>query len=72
MKKKNLFFTFLAITALVVTIALPQAQAAENKKKAIKILGFLYQDGLDIKEIYHDGISVRPDVFTRRGYYLGW
>ena len=45
---------------------------AENKKKAIKILGFLYQDGLDIKEIYHDGISVRPDVFTRRGYYLGW
>ena len=45
---------------------------AESKKEPIKILGFLYQDGLDIKEIYHDGISVRPDVFTRRGYYLGW
>ena len=45
---------------------------AENKKEPIKILGFLYQDGLDIKEIYHDGISVRPDVFIRRGYYLGW
>ena len=45
---------------------------AESKKEPIKILGFLYQDGLDIKEIYHDGISVRPDVFIRRGYYLGW
>ena len=45
---------------------------AENKKESIKILGFLYQDGLDIKEIYHDGISVRPDAFIRRGYYLGW
>jgi hypothetical protein len=45
---------------------------AEYKKGSIKILGFLYQDGLDIKEIYHDGISVRPDVFIRRGYYLGW
>jgi hypothetical protein len=45
---------------------------AESKKESIKILGFLYQDGLDIKEIYHDGISVRPDVFIRRGYYLGW
>ena len=45
---------------------------AESKKGSIKITGFLYQDGLDIKEIYHDGISVRPDVFTRRGYYLGW
>ena len=40
---------------------------AENKKEAIKIIGFLYQDGLDIKEIYYNGISVRPDVFTRRG-----
>jgi hypothetical protein len=44
----------------------------ESKKGSIKIIGFLYQDGLDIKEIYHDGISVRPDVFIRRGYYLGW
>ena len=45
---------------------------AESKKASIKITGFLYTDGLDIKEIYHDGISVRPNVFTRRGYYLGW
>ena len=45
---------------------------AENKKESIKILGFLYQDGLDIKEIYYNGISVRPDVFIQRGYYLGW
>ena len=45
---------------------------AESKKESIRILGFLYQDGLDIKEIYHDGISVKPDVFMRRGVYLGW
>jgi len=44
---------------------------AESKKESIKILGFLYQDGLDIKEIYHDGISVRPDLFIRRGFYPG-
>jgi len=45
---------------------------AAYKKGSIKILGFLYQDGLDIKEIYHDGMSVRPDTFIQRGYYLGW
>ena len=39
---------------------------AESKKASIRILGFLYQDGLDIKEIYHDGISVRPDQFFRK------
>jgi hypothetical protein len=39
---------------------------AESKKQSIKILGFLYQDGLDIKEIYHEGISVRPDFFLYR------
>jgi hypothetical protein len=44
---------------------------AESKKEPIKILGFLYQDGLDIKEIYHDGNSVRPDLFIRRGFYPG-
>ena len=42
---------------------------AESKKASIRILGFLYQDGLDIKEIYHDGISVRPDLFIPRGFY---
>ena len=42
---------------------------ADGKKESIKVLGFLYQDGLDIKEIYHDGISVRPDRFIMRGFY---
>ncbi len=54
------------------TSAINLLKRAENKKESIKIIGFLYQDGLDIKEIYHEGMSVRPDVFTRRGYYLGW
>lgn len=45
---------------------------AESKKEPVKIIGFLYQDGLDIKEIYYDGISVVPEMFVRRGYYLGW
>ena len=45
---------------------------AESKKASIKITGYLYTDGLDIKEIYHDGISVRPDIYVQRGYYLGW
>jgi len=45
---------------------------AESKKASIKIIGFLYRDGLDIKEIYHDGISVKPDLFIHRGVYLGW
>ena len=40
---------------------------AESKKEPIKILGFLYRDGLDIKEIYYDGILVRPDRYTWRG-----
>jgi hypothetical protein len=40
---------------------------AEGKKESIKVLGFLYQDGLDIKEIYHDGILVRPDRYTWTG-----
>jgi imidazolonepropionase-like amidohydrolase len=34
MKKQNLFFTILAITALVVAITLPQSQAQEKKKEA--------------------------------------
>jgi hypothetical protein len=54
------------------TSAISLLKRAENKKGSIKIIGFLYQDGLDIKEIYHEGMSVRPDVFIRRGYYLGW
>ena len=42
---------------------------AEGKKESIKILGFLYKDGLDIKEIYYDGISVRPDMFVNRIFF---
>ena len=33
MKKKNMFYTMLAITALVVATALPQAQAQKKKKE---------------------------------------
>lgn len=45
---------------------------AESKKEPITITGFLYRDGLDIKEMVYDGISVVPERFVRRGYYLGW
>jgi hypothetical protein len=51
------------------TEAIHLLRRAENKKESIKILGFLYQEGLDIKEIYYDGISVRPDRFIRKGLY---
>ena len=34
MKKKNMFYTLLVVSALVVAIALPQAQAAGKKKEA--------------------------------------
>jgi len=40
MKKKNLFYTMLAITALAVAIALPQAQAQEEKKEAPPLVLF--------------------------------
>ncbi|MBW2196337.1 MAG: amidohydrolase family protein, partial [Deltaproteobacteria bacterium] len=36
MKKKNIFYTILVVSALVVTITLPQAQA--EKKKPIQVL----------------------------------
>jgi hypothetical protein len=52
--------------------ALNLVRRAEAKKEPIKITGILYQDGLDIKEIYYDDIFVRPDVYIQRGRFLGW
>jgi len=35
---------------------------AKIKKEPITVTGVLHNDGIDIEKIYHDGISIRPDM----------
>jgi imidazolonepropionase-like amidohydrolase len=51
MKVKNMFYTILAITTLVVAVALPQAQAAEKKKKEGAYADLLIVDGNPLEDI---------------------
>jgi imidazolonepropionase-like amidohydrolase len=68
MKKKNPFFTFLAITALVVAIALPQAQANEKKEPTqILIKNINIFDGKSEKLIKGKDVLVEGNLIKRIG-----
>lgn len=42
--------------------ALNLLRRARSKKEAITVTGILHNDGIDIDKIYHDGVTVRPDI----------
>jgi len=42
--------------------ALNLLRRARSKKEAITVTGVLRNDGIDIEKIYHDGVTVRPDI----------
>jgi len=42
--------------------ALRLLRRARSKKEEITVTGILKPDGIDIEKLYHDGISVRPDL----------
>ena len=39
---------------------------AKSKKEPIRVLGVLYEDGVEIEEFSYDGLWVRPDTYLRR------
>jgi hypothetical protein len=49
------------------TAAVDLLKRAQCKKEAITILGLISKDGLDIEEIFYDGIFVKPDRFINKG-----
>lgn len=49
------------------TAAIDLLKRAQRKKDAITIIGLISRDGLDIEEIFYDGIFVRPDRFFNKG-----